>query len=267
MLGYGGTDKPTDPSLYLSSGISSDFVDILDAEKVGLAVAIGHDWGARAISALAQYHPERIAAYAFFVLPYIAPGFIPAVDFKETLAATKKLLGFELFGYWLFFSEEDANDIIQKHIDSFISIIYTHDTEIWKTHVSPTGTFKAALLEDYTSPLASYITEEDKEVFRKTFAQNGFAAPTCWYKVMTTLQQPKEDEKRTYPPSSAPIFFAGARKDAICLPENGYRTFAEEGFKDHKITTHEYDADHWLYLSHADEINADLGTWLKSIVP
>ncbi len=60
--------------------------------------------------------------------------------------------------------------------------------------MSPTGTFKAALLEDYTSPLASYITEEDKEVFRKTFAQNGFAAPTCWYKVMTTLQQPKEDE-------------------------------------------------------------------------
>ncbi|PSR87083.1 hypothetical protein PHLCEN_2v5253 [Hermanssonia centrifuga] len=249
MLGYGGTDRPTDPSLYLSSGISSDFVDILDMEKVGLAVAIGHDWGARAISALAQYHPERIAAYAFFVLPYIAPGFIPAVDFKETLAATKKLLGFELFGYWLFFSEEDANDIIQKHV----------------------STFKAALLEDYTSPLASYITEDDKEVFRKTFAQNGFAAPTCWYKVMTTLQQPKEDEKlpkeRTYPPSSAPIFFAGARKDAICLPENGYRTFAEEGFKDHKITTHEYDADHWLYLSHADEINADLGTWLKSIVP
>ncbi len=44
MLGYGGTDKPTDPSLYLSSGISGDFVDILDAEKVGLAVAIGHDW-------------------------------------------------------------------------------------------------------------------------------------------------------------------------------------------------------------------------------
>ncbi len=77
--------------------------------------------GARAISALAQYHPERIAAYAFFVLPYIAPGFIPAVDFKETLAATKKLLGFELFGYWLFFSEEDANDIIQKHVSNLIS--------------------------------------------------------------------------------------------------------------------------------------------------
>ena len=44
LLGFGDTDKPTDPSLYVSSLISKDLVDILDAEKVQRVVAIGHDW-------------------------------------------------------------------------------------------------------------------------------------------------------------------------------------------------------------------------------
>ena len=44
MLGYGDTDKPTDPSLYVSSKISQDLVDILDAEGIDKAVAVGFDW-------------------------------------------------------------------------------------------------------------------------------------------------------------------------------------------------------------------------------
>lgn len=44
LLGYGGTDKPSDPALYVSSVMSKDLVDILDAEKLDKVVAIGHDW-------------------------------------------------------------------------------------------------------------------------------------------------------------------------------------------------------------------------------
>jgi soluble epoxide hydrolase/lipid-phosphate phosphatase len=44
MLGYGGTDKPTDASLYLHTAIAQDLLDILDAEKVEKSVVIGHDW-------------------------------------------------------------------------------------------------------------------------------------------------------------------------------------------------------------------------------
>ena len=45
MLGYGGTDKPTDLEAYKSSLITRDIVDILDRESVGDdAVVIGHDW-------------------------------------------------------------------------------------------------------------------------------------------------------------------------------------------------------------------------------
>lgn len=45
MPGYGGTDKPTDPAVYVAnSGIVRDLLDLLDAEGVRKAVAIGHDW-------------------------------------------------------------------------------------------------------------------------------------------------------------------------------------------------------------------------------
>ena len=44
MLGYRGTDKPTEWKEYQGSALSKDLVDILDAEGVNRAVAIGHDW-------------------------------------------------------------------------------------------------------------------------------------------------------------------------------------------------------------------------------
>lgn len=48
MLGYGGTDKPTDTESYGSTGLARDIIDILDKEKVGFegnrAIAVGHDW-------------------------------------------------------------------------------------------------------------------------------------------------------------------------------------------------------------------------------
>jgi soluble epoxide hydrolase/lipid-phosphate phosphatase len=44
LLGYGGTDKPTDPKLYIGSGLAQDVVDIFDAEEIERVIAIGHDW-------------------------------------------------------------------------------------------------------------------------------------------------------------------------------------------------------------------------------
>ena len=44
MLGYGGTDKPTETALYKHSAMCADVINILDAESVGKAIAIGHDW-------------------------------------------------------------------------------------------------------------------------------------------------------------------------------------------------------------------------------
>ncbi|KAJ7060091.1 Alpha/Beta hydrolase protein [Mycena amicta] len=44
LLGYGGTDKPTDPKFYIGSGLAQDVVDILDKEGIQQVIAVSHDW-------------------------------------------------------------------------------------------------------------------------------------------------------------------------------------------------------------------------------
>ena len=49
-LGYGGTDKPTDPIAYKATSLAKDIVEIIDAEKLGKVIAVGHDWYVTPIS-------------------------------------------------------------------------------------------------------------------------------------------------------------------------------------------------------------------------
>ncbi|KAL0566076.1 hypothetical protein V5O48_015943, partial [Marasmius crinis-equi] len=69
MLGFGGTDKPTDPEVYKPSLISRDIVDILDAEAIpDDVVVIGHDWGSNIAGRLANYFPDRFSAFGFIAV-------------------------------------------------------------------------------------------------------------------------------------------------------------------------------------------------------
>jgi len=44
LLGFGKTDRPSDPQMYKSSAICRDMTDLLDVEQVRTAVVMGHDW-------------------------------------------------------------------------------------------------------------------------------------------------------------------------------------------------------------------------------
>lgn len=44
LLGYGGTDKPTEVGAYTTEKMSEDIVALLDAEGVDRVVGVAHDW-------------------------------------------------------------------------------------------------------------------------------------------------------------------------------------------------------------------------------
>lgn len=44
MLGYDGTDKPTDPAAYKWDVMTKDLIEIIDNEGADKAISIGHDW-------------------------------------------------------------------------------------------------------------------------------------------------------------------------------------------------------------------------------
>ncbi|EKM56408.1 uncharacterized protein PHACADRAFT_93100, partial [Phanerochaete carnosa HHB-10118-sp] len=280
MLGYGGTDKPTDPAAYIPSLISKDIVDILDAEKLGNAIAVGHDLGCKAISRLANYYPELILAYVFFAVSFVQV--LPPMDFEVFQGLLKKQPGYETLGYWKFLSEPGANKVIQahvassynylcvSHIDSFVGVTFFHDFKTWIERLAPTDVLKQSPLEDFIASRPSYLFEEDMKHFVETFRRDGFAAPTCWYKIVTSQLSAKDDQQiipeRKFPPASAPIYFGEAKHDYTCPPKIGYASFTWEVFSRHSVTMKEYGADHWLILSHGGEISRDLEKWIEGTV-
>lgn len=121
LLGYGNTDKPTDPDAYRLKRMASDVVELLDAEKLAspdnAVVSISHDWGSGLNSRLAIYFPERFRAFAFFAMSYTPPSV--NFDLDALNAASMQKFGYEKFGYWEFFVKDGADKIIEDHVCVF----------------------------------------------------------------------------------------------------------------------------------------------------
>ena len=70
--------------------------------------------GCIAVARLASVAPERIIAYAFLAVAYLAPN--PEFDMFSALSQTKAAFGYELFGYQVFFASDEAADILNKTV-------------------------------------------------------------------------------------------------------------------------------------------------------
>ncbi|KAF7979933.1 hypothetical protein HWV62_40354 [Athelia sp. TMB] len=259
LLGYGGTSKPLDPADYSQSLITKDVIDILDAENIDKVISVGHDWGSLVNSRLINFFPERISAASFLAVGYIPPNKSNWRDFMEQ---TKKAFGREVFGYQLFFVEDDAAEIIEKHWDSFHSLIWPADLETWIEHMGPAGAAKAWILADKKTPLPSYLTEEDKAAQTAALLKDGIQGGLNWYKPNFNGLAVKDVELipvENYD-IKQPVLFIACSKDSIGVPAMGYHTFATYA---KSLTTTELDAGHWAGLSHPDEVNRALLSWIQ----
>ncbi|KAI0073927.1 epoxide hydrolase [Panus rudis PR-1116 ss-1] len=267
MLGYGGTDKPEDYTLYKSSYLAQDILDILDAEGIQKAIGVGHGWGSLVISRLATAFPERFYAYAFFALGYEFP--LATRDYQQLLAEANKTFGYDVFGYWDFFASDEGAKIYEETwYSTGFGITFPKDPLVWKNNIAPLGAIKAALLSGEEYPLPDYLTEEDKKEMSEPLIAGGFAAQCSYYKVAISkdIDDISSSKGRVVPPKSSPIFYGAALQDYICTSTAALKTLAREELKDHKITVKEYQADHWLILSEADAIKRDLSEWVENVV-
>jgi soluble epoxide hydrolase/lipid-phosphate phosphatase len=73
LLGYGGTSKPRDVTLYSYSGMASDLNDILRAEKILKVIVIGHDWGSWMAQRFYLHLPEMVAGVVLLNVEYQPP--------------------------------------------------------------------------------------------------------------------------------------------------------------------------------------------------
>ncbi|KAF4605093.1 hypothetical protein EYR40_003876 [Pleurotus pulmonarius] len=263
MLGYGGTSIPTDPEAYRKSLICKDIIELLDAEGIKQCIAVGHDWGSHITARLADLYEDRFIAFAFLAVGYPAPR--PVFDMEQLLALTKKLAGYELVGYWKFFSAPDAPEIIEKNSDSFFSIVYAGDPDLWRTDLAPTGTLRAWLESGKTAAVGSWITEEERKLHSEQLLKGGMAGPVCWYKVLTSGASSDDDKSVPIrsPAVTKPVFFAAAKRDAI-----GVAQFQIHGTTQacSNLTVREIDTGHWIQLEKKDEVNQELEAWLNNVL-
>ncbi|KAG5650045.1 hypothetical protein H0H81_000982 [Sphagnurus paluster] len=262
MLGYGDTDKPADHSQYTLSALARDVIDILDAEKVDKAIAIGHDWGSILVSRIANYHPDRFLAFAFLAVGYVGHS---DATFDQFHAFTAKLATRELFGYWYYFGEEDAHKTIENNFDSFYSLLMADDSALTAATLGPVGGFQTWVESDKKTAIASYLSEEEVKAHKQVLLQGGLQGPLNWYKVRTTGLD-IEDGKALTPEQKLvhqPVFFGGATQDEICIPAMGKAGCAQ--FVKGPLTVKEFNAGHWLIWQVKDELNQALLEWVQGL--
>ncbi|KAF7349401.1 Epoxide hydrolase [Mycena sanguinolenta] len=263
QLGYGGTDKPTDPKLYVGRGLAEDMRDILDAEAVATVVAIGHDWGSYLVSRMLHYIPLRISAVALCDVGYrpAEPG-VNSISQKEALI---KMIGYDAFAYQRFFIQPDAAAIIEKNIDSFISMIYPEKPESWKENMCVDGGAREWIENNTITASPSYLIPEDKEAIKTSLLSGGLAGPLCWY--TQQLEQANIDEDAKLPTAARefthPLLFIACTKDCVALPIFGDSSHGK--YAKGPVTRKEIEADHWGPMSHAAEVNEMVLEWLGTL--
>ncbi|KAL8653888.1 MAG: hypothetical protein Q9210_001839 [Variospora velana] len=254
LLGYGGTDKPSDLKPYSLKSMSDDLASLLDHHEIQSVLGVGHDWGSFLLSRMANYLPDRISAYAWLALGYYPP--FGKFDVDAINDETQRMLGYSTFGYWHFFNAPDAAEIMISNPEISRSLCYSEDPMTLKNHLCPKGAIRKAYEEGFTSPRPAWLSEDEITTHSKIFsAENGgYRGGLNWYKAqMANVNAADEDALPTERHRiDKPTLLITCKKDYVCVP-----VLQEEQMKplvkDMEIES--LDCGHWVPLEAADEVN------------
>ncbi|EJD34801.1 alpha/beta-hydrolase [Auricularia subglabra TFB-10046 SS5] len=266
MLGYGGTDKPTDAALYTHNAMARDVLDIIESlHPAKKPVAIAHDWGGALLGRIVDLYKDHFAAFAFFGVGYMPPNPAP-FDLDAVLAYLKSTTGKEIFAYWDFMASDGADKVIEQNFESMLDLLHPADMPgVWGDVLMQRGQIEVFLTQHKRVPRATYITDEGFDAMRANLA-GGLRAPLNWYAATVRGHNNADDlSLATQPPTTVaqPVFYAACQRDPVSSPAVGLpslRALAAD------LTVAEFAAGHWVYLELPDALNAELDRWLESKV-
>ncbi|KAH7193997.1 Alpha/Beta hydrolase protein [Fusarium flagelliforme] len=238
-LGYAGTSKPTDLEAYAWQHMTADAIEILDAEKVGKVISLGHDWGSAMCQRLYNFYPDRVIGLVMINVAYMPPG--GTFDLEATNKATK-----EKYGYGIY--------------DAAFGDPYT-----WLDNWVSPGGMRKFISEGRTQPTLPFTTPEHKLDFMERYAKEGaFAAMSCWYKAFAANVQSMSDKNISEDAKTVnvPALFWGGEQDFVCRPAALQDSIDAGLLPDVKSVVRQ--GGHWALLERPKEFGEDVLQWLES---
>ncbi|OAK97106.1 alpha/beta-hydrolase [Phaeosphaeriaceae sp. SRC1lsM3a] len=265
LLGYGGTDKPTDPAEYNWKAMTTDLVEIIDTEKFTKVISVGHDWGAGCAARLYNYHPDRVVGMVLLNVAYMSPGRQP-FDLDATNQMCQTIFGYPSFSYWYLFTAEDGPEILKAHVDRLYNAMHGSADTMKTLFTGPNAMREYLTNGGVDIKLRPYAEDPHfKQAFVDRMTRDGFEGAQCWYKATTENIQHECDKNL---PAGAdkvevPLLYIGAKDDAVCRPEVMYPAI-QGGLLPQLEQAEMIDAAHWVPYEAPDEIVSRMKSWLAT---
>ncbi|KAM0131789.1 hypothetical protein ACHAP3_006786 [Botrytis cinerea] len=262
LLGYDGTDKPTDPAEYKWDVMTKDLIDIIDTEKVDKVISIGHDWGSVCAARLYNYHPERVVGCMFFNLGYSPPCREP-FDLAEWNKTAEQAFGYGPWHYWYLFADPNGGKVLKDNVERLYSCIHGAGDSLKQYFCFP-NVIRQHLTNSAPGPEVRAYAQDTK--FRQDFIdrmrRDGFDAPQCWYRAFLEQQHlcdknlPEGRDK-----VDVPVLYIGGKDDSVCRVEAMYPAI-EQGWLPKLDQKPLLDAAHWTPYEKPEEAAGLIKEWL-----
>lgn len=180
MLGYGGSDAPTDVREYAYDRISAQLVGLLDALGLETAVFVGHDFGAASAWNVAIRAKERVRGLVLLSVPY-DPDRSPTRPTE--LYATMASLHFLHIHYF------QEPGVAERELDprprEFLARLFHalsgayRYLDVWKHPSEGNGYLDVLPPAPESFP---WLTDAELDHYAEVFRETGFRGPLSWYR-------------------------------------------------------------------------------------
>ncbi|RMY13281.1 hypothetical protein D0867_07504 [Hortaea werneckii] len=242
LLGYAGTDKPTDPEAYDYRLMCQDLLDLLAAEAIeGNIITIGHDFGIAYMPPM----PQALDPDVFFHLGQ-----------QED--------GSSRYNYWELFTSSEASKLFAQHKEAVWHALHGEPEDMVKQMFCFKDAFKNFLLQDRTDVgLRPYAQDKDlHDAWIRDFSTElQWEASFAWYNSFISGVQTAVD--KTIAPENyrlkMPVLFISCDGDAV----NPHSTI--DGPKDAgllpDLTEKELHSGHWCPYEKPEELSMMIVDW------
>lgn len=263
MPGYGGTTRPSDIVDYTNDAVAERMIALLDALEIDKAVFVGHDFGAPAAWTTALRYPERVAGLVSLAVPYAPDRFPARPSVIYASMAAKHFLHIH------YFQEPGvAERELEAHPREFLHRLFFalsggyRYLDVWKNPSEGNG-YLDVLPEAPPLPW-SWLTEEDFDVYVKTFTATGFTGGLNWYRAYDANWERSEDLNGAH--IAVPtLFVAGAEDPVIAMSGPKALVRMKEAVPDLRGVHLLDGAGHFVQQERADEVSELLVEFVRSL--